>query len=287
MNASAEPSPSAERFARALIHVDSPERIDVEAVRALVATQGVACLRGLFAPESIATTLARITREFDPGADRKHDPTDTEATRRNFQKLQIGANSGTSTSRTLGRFMRVLYNPIFAADVLGMRGHFVRLARIRNRLHGLREDFAIAGDEDGFWTCARIQQYPRGGGFMVPHRDLYSQFATDDAGLGYFQLLLLLTEQGCEYAQGGAYVELDGERFSYEQHCLRGDVVVYDGRSIHGVADIDPMHALELDRFGGRAVAIASLFRVLRAGTAAYGELSDAAVRRYGAAAPE
>jgi hypothetical protein len=274
------------RFAQILILVDSPERIDADAVRSVVARHGVACLRGLFTPESIAAAVDRIARGFDPRADRKHDPNDSDAPRRNFQKLQIGANSGTSTTRTLGRFMRVFYNPIFASDVLGMRAHFVRLAQIRNRIHGLRDDYALAGDEDGFWTCARIQQYPRGGGFMVPHRDLYSQLATDAAGLGYFQLLLLLSQKGTDYQQGGAYVEINGARFSYEDQCERGDVVVYDGRTVHGVADIDPQDALELDRFSGRAVAIASLFRVLRADSSDYGDMADAAVRRYGATPP-
>jgi hypothetical protein len=42
------------------------------------------------------------------------------------------------------------------------------------------------------------------------------------------------------------------------------------------------MHALELDRFGGRAVAIASLFRVLRSGSSDYDALANAATDRYG-----
>lgn len=268
-------------FERILLRTDRLESIDVDEVRSVVGSHGAACLRGLFDPKAIAATLAGIQRSFDPAADRKHDPRDTEAIRANFQKLQVGANSGGSATRTLGRFMRVLYNPITAADVWGMRSHFVQLARIRNRIHGLRDDFAIQDEEDSLWTCARIQQYPRGGGFMVPHRDMYSQLATDSAGLGYFQLLLLLSEKGCEFHEGGAYVDAEGRRFCYEDHCLRGDVIIYDGRSVHGVADIDPMHPLELDRFGGRAVAIASLFRALKPGSD-YAQLADEATRRYG-----
>ena len=39
--------------------------------------------------------------------------------------------------------MRVLYNPIFADDVLGMRAHFVKLARFRNLLYKAPIDFAV------------------------------------------------------------------------------------------------------------------------------------------------
>jgi hypothetical protein len=274
---------SPDGVARVLVAAHAIDDVPLTRVRELVARHRVVILRGLFDPASIAESLACMRSGFDPGRDCKHDPRDTDAIRRNFQKLQVGANSGTGTRRTLGRFMRVLYNPTWEPDIYRMRGHFVRLAQLRNRLYGLPSGFAIDRDEQGMWTCARLQQYPRGGGFMVPHRDMYAQAATIEAGLGYFQLLLLLTQKGRDFEHGGAYVdsgdEVDGRRFEYEAGCLSGDVVIYDGRSIHGVADIDPMQPLELDRFGGRVVAMASLFRTLAPGDSDYGELARSAVR--------
>ena len=205
-------------------------------------------------------------------------PTQCGAT---FQKLQVGANSGVDSSRTLGRFMRMLYNPIFAEDIYGMRDAFSTLARFRNHLYGLPVDHAVSGTEDGFWTCSRLLQYPRGGGFIVPHRDMYSQLATTEAGLGYFQPLLFLTEKGRDYREGGAYVDVGEERFHYEEFCRTGDVVVYDGRSVHGVADIDPLMDLDLKRFSGRVVALASLFRLLRPGTDDYALMARKAVHQF------
>lgn len=70
--------------------------------------------------------------------------------------------------------------------------------------------------QDGYWSCTRLQQYPRGGGFMVPHRDVYSQLATTEAGLGYYQPMLLLSEPGPDFAQGGAYVDRGQQRFHYD-----------------------------------------------------------------------
>lgn len=269
------------RFDSVLVHCRELDAVPFERVRATVASHGVAVVRGLFDPAAMAGILDRIRAEFDPLADRKHDPRDSDAVRRNFQKLQVGANSGIGVRRTLGRFMRVLYNPLWAPDIYGMRAHFSRLAEFRNRLYGLAPQFALPGEDQGLWTCARIQQYPRGGGFMVPHRDMYSQAASAQLGLDYFQLLMPLSRKGVDFLEGGAYVDVDGERFLYEDHCERGDVVIYDGRTVHGVADIDPLQPLELDRFGGRAVAIVSLFRVLSSGTEDYAALSSEAAGRF------
>ena len=172
--------------------------VPYDAVRAALAAHSIARVRGLFDRDAIRAAYTRLVDGFDAAQDQRHDPRDTDAVRRNFQKLQVGANSGVNSRRTLGRFMRVLYNPIFAEDVYGMREHFVTLAQFRNLLYGLPIDFAVHGTDDSYWTCARIQQYPRGGGFMVPHRDMYSQVASTEAGLGYYQPILLLTEKGVE-----------------------------------------------------------------------------------------
>ena len=112
---------------------------------------------------------------------------------------------------------------------------------------------------------------------------MYAQAAANEAGLGYFQLLLQLTEKGVDFEDGGAYVDVGDERLLYEGSCQTGDVIVYDGRSIHGVADIDPLKPLDLQRFTGRAVALASLFRLLRPGAEDYGRIAGKARDWYGA----
>ncbi len=263
----------------------SLEQVPFDRLRATLAERSIVRVRGLFAHLDLDRKMAAIADRFDPRADRKHDPRDTEAVRTNFQKLQIGANSGTSSRRTLGRFLRILFNPIFAPDVYALRELFVTLAQFRNGLYRLPRDFAVHGTDEGFWSCARLHQYPRGGGFMVPHRDLYAQLVTDDANLGYYQPLVILSRPGVDYVEGGAYIEIGEERVVFESACQRGDLVVYDGRTMHGVADIDPLRPLELDSFGGRVAAFASLFRHFTDGGADYEKVAAKAVERYGARA--
>lgn len=263
-------------------HAASPEDLDYSELRRALEGASIVRVRGLFDRERLRAILARIAANFEMSNDRRHDPRDTDAVRRNFQKLQIGANSGVNTRRTLGRFLRILYNPIFAEDVYGLRSSFVTLAQFRNGLYGLPLEHAVHGTDAGFFTCARLHQYPRGGGFMVPHRDHFSQVVTVDAGLAYYQPFLILSEKGRDYQEGGAYIDREGERILYEDSCLAGDVVVYDGRTIHGVSDVDPLAPLELDRFSGRIAAFASLYKQLEPGEAGYGALAEKARERYG-----
>jgi hypothetical protein len=61
-----------------------------------------------------------------------------------------------------------------------------------------------------------------------------------------------------------------------------GDIVVYDGRSLHGVGDIDPLEPLDLAHFSGRAVAMATMFRLLAPGADDYAAMAHTAGDRYG-----
>jgi hypothetical protein len=259
------------------------DSLPYDTIREVLAAHTVVRIRGLFARDELRAVLAGITAGFSATRDERHDPRDSDAVRRNFQKLQVGANSGVSSRRTLGRFMRMLYNPIFADDIYGMRAHFITLARFRNLLYKLPVDFAVRGTDDGYWTCSRILQYPRGGGFIVPHRDMYAQVAAAEAGFGYYQPLLLLTEKGLDFSEGGAYVDVGDDRLFYEDGCRAGDVVVYDGRSMHGVSDIDPLEPLDLAHFSGRAVALATLFKLLVPGRDDYARMAEKARDWYGA----
>jgi hypothetical protein len=272
----------ATRFKAIFFEAASLSAVPYEDLQKTLERHAVVCVRGLFDRAALRRDYERIIANFDARNDQRHDPRDTEAVRRNFQKLQVGANSGVNSRRTLGRFMRMLYHPIFAYDIYGMRSHFTMLAKFRNRLYGLPEDHAVSGADGAYWTCCRLLQYPRGGGFIVPHRDMYAQVATQEMGLAYFQPLLLLTEKGVDFHEGGAYVEIDDERFYYEDYCQAGDVVVYDGRSVHGVADIDPLCDLELASCSGRLVALASLFRHLSGGAAEYAEMANKANAMFG-----
>jgi len=254
---------------RVTFEAASVDDLPLERVRTALDRHSLIRIRGLFDPETIHALRRRMSARFDPRNDRKHDPSDVAAVQTNLQKVVLGSGQG-KTRRELARFARILYNPIFCDDIHGMRAHLVTLARLRNWLGGVDRDFAVHGFDAGQFTAARIHQYPRGGGFMAAHRDHFSVANAMDSGAAYAQPVMILSRHGEDYHEGGAFIVRDGEPVFYESECAPGDVVVYDGRALHGVADIDPLEPIDLQSFSGRVAALVSLYRVLEPGATAY-----------------
>jgi hypothetical protein len=257
------------RLRENIFHVPSPAHLDAAAITARVDRDHFACLRGLFSPAEMATALTRIRAGF--AADRDHPAVGEppRAVMRNFQKVAIGGAGNHWDYRP--RFMRTIYNPLWEPDIYGMHAIFRRFAEVRNILQGRRRDFAVDHIEDGLWTAARLQHYPAGGGNISRHRDAVIATVTGDAGVERFhQLLLLLTSRGEDFTTGGAYLEQDGEVLDLESEYQAGDILIYDGTSMHGVQDIDPHVRPSLHRLDGRLVALVSLYRDMSADAHAY-----------------
>jgi hypothetical protein len=232
-------------------------------IRNALEEHSIVRITGLFDRDEVLSSRRNIEKKFNNCNDRKHDPRDTKAVRGNLQKLQVGAVT-LNYADSVPRFLRMLFNPIFADDIYGMRKLFVRLAQFRNLLYGLPIHFAVHGTEQGLWTASRIHQYPRGGGFMAAHRDDVTAAVTKEAGLKlYLQVYLMMSKKGEDFKSGGAFIEYQGQGVDYEEACDVGDVIVYNEQLTHGVADIDPLEPLDMVTFSGRVAAFVTLFRHL------------------------
>ncbi len=240
-----------------------------QAIADQVAQKGYAIVRGLVDPVRLRNARSQIRRAFSPIHDTAPVGTPPDAAMRNFQKVVLGG--GSQTGYHVPRCVRVIYNPLWADDLYGMREVFRPLARLRNHLLGFDLDYAVDRVEDGLFTAARLQHYPAGGGFFAAHEDRVVETINREAGVArFFQLVLLLTEKGKDFRDGGAFVEKDGERIDLETRARAGDVLIYDGRSRHGVGDIDPHRVPDLRALAGRLVALASLYRDMTHGDADY-----------------
>jgi hypothetical protein len=251
--------PATKNIVDATVHARTVDEVPYDKLRELLETHTFARVTGLFSRDEVLAARDKVQAKFDAKNDRKHDPKDAEAIRANFQKLIVGGTRGTNSS---ARFLRMFYNPTFSEDIFGMHAIFRRLIQFRNLLYSLPRNFTCDGTEDGMWSASRINHYPRGGGFMAPHVDVGTNSIAIDAGLQrYVQLLLLMTKKGLDYHEGGAYIDVDGQRYFFESECEVGDIVIYDGRVNHGVEEIDPMEPLDLASFAGRHVALVTLFK--------------------------
>jgi hypothetical protein len=60
---------------------------------------------------------------------------------------------------------------------------------------------------------------------------------------------------------GGAYLVHDGQKIDIENLALPGDIVIYDGRSHHGVDDVDSEVPLDTTQIRGRVVALVTIYQ--------------------------
>jgi hypothetical protein len=240
--------------------VSSVEDVDVEKVNSTVDRHSFACVRGLFSKQEMAAACKRVAQNFTSKNDRPAIGDTGRDVMNNYQKLAVGGAMTSWDYRP--RFYRIFYTPLWADDIFGVHDIFRRFARLRNRLQGYPPNFAIDTIDEGLWTAARMQHYPAGGGFFMAHRDVVIDTVTHDAGQRRFhQLLLLMTTKGEDFRDGGGFVDIGEDRLMFEEECGAGDVILYNGATIHGVADIDPHVAASLDRMDGRLVALASLYK--------------------------
>lgn len=263
-------SAAAEKLlANNVVTVRSVDEIDVQAINAHVARDSFAAIRGLFGPELMQDIYRSVQQGFDAHRDAASIGERPAEVMSNYQKISIGGAGNHWDYRP--RFMRVIYNPIWAPDIYGMRETFRTLATVRNKLQGNRPDYAIDQVEDGLWTAARLQHYPSGGGNISRHRDAVISTVTGDAGVRAFQqMLLLMTSKGEHFQEGGAYMEVRGEVIELEDEFKAGDVVIYDGTTMHGVHDIDPQRVPSLHTLDGRLVALVSLYKDMSADAKSY-----------------
>ncbi|MCB1693486.1 MAG: hypothetical protein KDI19_12035 [Pseudomonadales bacterium] len=250
-------------FTDNLFQVKHPEDIPLEELGEVMERDTWACIRGIVQPGEMLDALATIKRVFDPALDHPAVGQKAEAVRTNFQKLNIGGESRTANHDD-ARFFRAFYNPIWEPDIYGMRFAFTRLAQVRNHLAGMPIDFALDKIEaNGLWTAARFHQYPAGGGFFRRHTDYVAKDIAEERSTRFYQAVLTMTEKGKHFHVGGGFVDVGEQRICLDDYAIPGDIILYDGRTVHGVEDIDPNVELDMNTINGRVAGFATLFKLM------------------------
>jgi hypothetical protein len=246
-----------------LFEVASPSDIPLAKFNEAMRRETFAGIRGIVTPAECEAGLHALAQRFKRSDDHPGIGEKPEMVRQNFQKLLVGGESRARRNDD-ARLFRQFYNPMWAEDIYGLRDVFIRLARVRNRIAGLAPDFATTGIEaNGLWTAARVHQYPLGGGFFRGHTDYVASDVADEADTKFYQLFLVMTEKGRHFQKGGGFVDVGSTRINLEDHFRQGDILVYDGRTNHGVEDIDPHLPFDVDTFNGRVAAFVTLYKVM------------------------
>jgi len=248
----------------AVINVDEPEDIPRDHLAELLNKYSFALIRGVIDPEVVKKAKKKLDESYSPDNDSPATGEHPSDIMGNFQKLSIGGAEHSGVYRP--RCMRTFYNPIWADDIYGLRAAFKRVAQIRNVIYGFDINYAIEAVDNNFWTAARIHSYPAGGGFLVSHLDDVVPVVQQAEGISqYFQPVLIMSKKGsgddCDFETGGGFFEVDGTRYYYEEECEIGDVVIYSGATVHGVADIDLHKTFDSRRPDGRYAGFVTLYK--------------------------
>lgn len=228
--------------------------------------EDVALLRGVVDASVVRTALDRIASRFSRANDSVIDHKSHAAAPRevpNYQRLMLGEHGEGEKNRAL--CMRIFHNPSWNADEWGMHAAFRSMTEIRNAVYGVEPDYCLDAPEGDVYTLFRVHHYPAGGGFLGAHRDGVAASVPERAGLqGYVQALLVMSEKGTDFEAGGGYYYKDGRRVLYEEFSRPGDILLYNGQTLHGVQTVDPYTPIDLDSAAGRYSASVTLYRVYR-----------------------
>lgn len=235
-------------------------------VLATLEREDVALLRGLVEPSVVREALARIASSFSRANDSLVDHKSHAVAPRdvpNYQRLMLGEHGEGEKNRAL--CMRIFHNPSWNEDEWGLREVFRTMTRVRNAVYDVEPDYCLDGPDGDVYTLFRVHHYPAGGGFLGAHRDGVAASVPERAGLqGYVQALLVMSEKGADFEAGGGYYYKDGRRVLYEEFSRPGDILLYNGQTLHGVQTVDPYTPIDLDSAAGRYSASVTLYRVYR-----------------------
>lgn len=180
-----------------------------------------------------------------------------------WRKLAIGSANGLGDP--YAQNLQSIYFDANDANYPALGRLFKLLIAVRNRLMRVDESFGDNPDQDRFWNACRVHHYPRGGGFMVMHKDTHFPGVINaQIGKPFYQVSVLLSRKNVDFFTGGGFViNHQKEKIDLETEGGFGSLVLFDGRTYHGVDDVDLDQVIDFSRSDGRLAAFVNLYSVM------------------------
>ena len=176
-----------------------------------------------------------------------------------WRKLAIGAKNGLGDP--IAQNLQSTYFNSNDKNYPALGSLFKSMIAVRNTLMRVDMDFGENPKRDGFWNACRVHHYPRGGGFMSVHRDAYFPNKLADKDKPFYQMLVLLSRKNVDFfTGGGVLVSFKDEKIDVETEGGFGSMILYDGRTKHGVEDVDLDQLIDFSRSDGRIAALINLY---------------------------
>jgi len=179
-----------------------------------------------------------------------------------WRKLAIGSSNGLGES--YAQNLQSIYFDANDGNYPALRKLFGLMILIRNKLMGVDAAFGSNPERDRFWNACRVHHYPRGGGFMATHRDThFPQVIDAQIGKPFYQICVLLSRKNTDFFTGGGVIyDIDKQKIDLEEKGGFGSLILFDGRTYHGVEDVDLDQVIDFSRNDGRLAAFVNLYSV-------------------------
>ena len=220
-------------------------------------------VRGYISKNKLIKIKASFEKKFNQKNDRIRPPGKYNQIKKNYQRVIIGMSGGLVQSRTNSRLMRTFYNPLYCRDIYNMHEIFNKMLLFQNKLYGLPENYGNKQrkTKHNLFVASRINHYPAGGGFLSLHKDTSAAISIKNYIKNYFQILLTMSKKGKDYKEGGGIVYKNQKIYCFDDYTEIGDMILYNGQTIHGVKDVDPHKHLDMKKIRGRLTAAVTLFK--------------------------
>jgi hypothetical protein len=194
---------------------------------------------------------------------RLHPPSEKfdyqQLSREPWRKLAIGSKNG--IGNPIAQNLQSTYFDPADRNYPALGSLFNSMIAVRNKLMMVDANFGKDPTRDGFWNACRVHHYPRGGGFMSVHRDEYFPSKLADKDKPFYQMLVLLSRKDIDFfTGGGVLVSFKDKKIDIETEAGFGSMILYDGRTQHGVEDVDLDKIIDFSRPDGRMAALVNLY---------------------------
>lgn len=178
-----------------------------------------------------------------------------------YRKFAISSANG--VGEPYAQFLQTTYYSEKDRNYPNLINVFRELIKFRNQMLGQLIDFGSQPIRDGYWNACRVHHYPKGGGFMVEHKDTHFPKVLKESSLPFLQVMMALSIKGKDFLEGGNYIRTrEGKQIFPEDIAEIGSLIMFDGGITHGVQDVDPDSVLNLESKTGRFAAFVNLYEV-------------------------
>jgi hypothetical protein len=201
-----------------------------------------------------------LASELHPPREKFHY---TTLANRPWRKLAIGSSNG--LGEAYAQNLQSIYFSAQDKNYPALGELFGIMIRLRNKLMGVEPSFGSDPERHRFWDACRVHHYPRGGGFMSTHRDThFPQLIKTEIEKPFYQICVLLSRKKVDFVTGGGVI-YDGnkQRVDLETQGGFGALILFDGRTYHGVEDVDLDQIIDFSRTDGRLAAFVNLYSAM------------------------